>query len=117
MRVDSAGTRLIDYESPEEAQGEAGDERSDVFSAGAVLYELLTARRPSVKGAAAPSSVNKQITPELDAIVLKAIAPNPDLRSPNAATFATALRGVLATLDAAEQPGARRSGLRRLLGW
>lgn len=114
---DAAGTRLIDYESPEEAQGKAGDERSDVFSAGAVLYELLTARRPPVKGAAAPSSVNKQIAPALDAIVLKSIAPNPDLRCPSAATFAGELRAVLAALDAGEQPTAKPSGLRRLLGW
>ena len=115
--ADGAGMRLIDYESPEETKGGSGDERSDVFSAGAVLFELLTGRRPSARGAAAPSTSNPQVPPALDQIVLKAIAPNPDLRYAAAVTFANELRGVLTTLDSADEPKVKASGLRRLLGW
>jgi serine/threonine protein kinase len=49
--------RLIDYESPEEARGESPDDRSDVYSVGAILYETLTTRRPMHRGASAPSAV------------------------------------------------------------
>jgi serine/threonine-protein kinase len=115
--ADPTGTQLIDYASPEEAQGGSGDERSDVFSAGAVLYELLTGRRPSPKGAAAPSSTNPQVPSALDSVVLNAIAPNPDRRCASAATLASELRRVLQALDTADEPKPKGFGLRRLLGW
>src|SRR4029450_13123359 len=69
---DSDG-RLIDYEAPEEAQGEAPDDRSDVYSVGAILYETLTTRRPMHRGASAPSASNPNVPRELDEIVLKAL--------------------------------------------
>lgn len=86
------GARLIDYRSPEEEQGAPGDERSDVHSTGAVLFELLTARRPSPRGAAAPSASNTLVPRELDEVVLKAVAPNPERRYQSAAVFAAELR-------------------------
>ena len=93
------GMRLRDYDSPEEARGEAADDRSDIYSIGAVLYEMLTARRPSHRGASAPSGSNPHVPPELDAVALKAIAPNPESRYQSAATFAAELRNVAAVLD------------------
>jgi serine/threonine protein kinase len=106
---DESGLRLRDYESPEEGRGEAPDERSDVFSIGAILYEMLTARRPPHRGAAAPSATNPRIPPELDRIVLAAVAPNPDLRCPSAARLASDLRAIVAGLDildgAGDEPG------------
>lgn len=91
--------RLLDYLSPEEAGGQAPDDRSDIYSVGAILYEMLTAKRPHPKGAAAPSASNRHVPPELDALVLRAVAPNPDSRPQSAAAFASELRGVLALID------------------
>jgi serine/threonine protein kinase len=97
---DGDGGQLRDYESPEEARGQAPDDRSDIYSVGAILYEMLTTRRPNPKGASAPSVSNRHVTPELDDMVLRAIAPNPDSRYQTTATFAADLRAVAAALEA-----------------
>lgn len=89
--------RLRDYDSPEEAEGRSPDERSDVYSVGAILYEMLTTRRPSHRGASAPSASNPHVPEALDAVILKAVAPNPDARYQNVVTLAAELRGVLAS--------------------
>lgn len=96
---DGRGVRLRDYDSPEEARGQAPDDRSDIYSVGAVLYEMLTTRRPPHKGAAAPSASNPHVPPELDEVVLRAVAPNPELRIQSAATLAAELRSLAAILD------------------
>ncbi len=81
------------YFSPEQAQGSKADERSDVYSVGIVLYEML-AGAPPFRGdnpmavayqhvsqdAIAPSSVNADVPASLDGIVLKAMAKNPEER-------------------------------------
>lgn len=85
---------LADYPSPEEARGEPGDDRSDVYSVGAVLYELLTAKPPHPRGAAAPSATNLRVPISLDTLVLQAVAPNPASRPATAAAFASALRAI-----------------------
>ena len=94
-----AASRLSDYDSPEEARGEPADERSDIYSIGAMLYEMLSTRRPQHRGAAAPSVSNRHVPPEVDDIVLRAVAPNPNSRLQSAATFAAELRSVSAILD------------------
>jgi serine/threonine protein kinase len=96
---DHADVKLRDYDSPEEARGQAADERSDIYSVGAVLFEMLTTRRPLHRGAAAPSASNAHVPAELDGIVLKAVAPNPDSRYQSAVTLAAELRSLLAILD------------------
>lgn len=110
---------LHDYESPEELRGERHDDRSDVYSIGAVAYELLTGRRPPVKGASAPSRWNAAVPAEVDAVLLKALAPNPASRYHGAAVLAAELRALMAALDArgvpdddvATRPASRTSSL------
>jgi serine/threonine protein kinase len=97
--TDATDARLHDYDSPEEARDMPSDERSDIYSVGAVLFEMLTGRRPLHRGAAAPSASNPHVPKELDEVVLKAVAPNPDSRYQSAATFAAELRSVGSMLD------------------
>ncbi|MFI6941529.1 Stk1 family PASTA domain-containing Ser/Thr kinase [Streptomyces sp. NPDC050418] len=81
------------YLSPEQAKGEQVDARSDLYSTGCLLYELLTVRPPFVgdspvavayqhvrEEAQAPSVFDPEITPEMDAIVLRALVKDPDYR-------------------------------------
>ncbi|MET7450501.1 Stk1 family PASTA domain-containing Ser/Thr kinase [Streptomyces sp. NPDC005574] len=81
------------YLSPEQAKGEQVDARSDLYSTGCLLYELLTVRPPFVGDSPVavayqhvreepqpPSVFDAEITPEMDAIVLKALTKDPDYR-------------------------------------
>jgi serine/threonine-protein kinase len=102
---DGRDARLRDYDSPEEAQGHAPDDRSDIYSVGAILYEMLTTRRPMHRGASAPSASNPKVPKEIDAVVLKALSPNPDSRYQSAVSFAGELRASLAVLDALDVAG------------
>jgi len=102
---DGGEARLRDYDSPEEAQGQTPDDRSDIYSVGAILYEMLTTRRPLHRGASAPSGSNPKVPKEIDAVVLKALAPNPDSRYQSAVSFAGELRASLAVLDALDVAG------------
>ncbi|MEU3058889.1 Stk1 family PASTA domain-containing Ser/Thr kinase [Streptomyces subrutilus] len=81
------------YLSPEQAKGEQVDARSDLYSAGCLLYELLCVRPPFVGDSPVavayqhvreepqpPSNFDPEITPEMDAIVLKALVKDPDYR-------------------------------------
>ncbi|CAJ1494366.1 Stk1 family PASTA domain-containing Ser/Thr kinase [[Mycobacterium] burgundiense] len=86
------------YLSPEQARGESVDARSDVYSLGCVLYEMLTGEAPFVgdspvavayqhvrEDPVPPSQRHAGIPAELDAVVLKALAKNPDNRYQTAA--------------------------------
>lgn len=90
---------LRDYRSPEEEAGEAIDERSDVFSVGAILFEMLTARKPSPRGSARPSGTNPNVPELLDDVCLRAVAPRPALRIATVADLVRQLRAVDAHLD------------------
>ena len=108
---DAQPLRHPDYDSPEEARGLPADERSDVYSVGAILYEMLTTRRPQHRGSAAPSAANRSVPAIVDEIVLKAVAPSVDSRFQSAATLAAELRVAGATLD--DGGGADSTGRRR----
>lgn len=88
------------YLSPEQARGEVVDARSDLYSTGCVLYELLSDRPPFVgespvsvayqhvsEQPAPPSQLDSQVTPQVDAVVLRALAKSPDQRYQTAAEF------------------------------
>ncbi|MDT5013839.1 MAG: eukaryotic-like serine/threonine-protein kinase [Mycobacterium sp.] len=94
----SAVIGTAQYLSPEQARGETVDARSDVYSLGCVLYEILTGEPPFVgdspvavayqhvrEAPVPPSQKHENVTPELDAVVLKALAKNPDNRYQSAA--------------------------------
>jgi serine/threonine-protein kinase len=96
------------FMSPEQIQGGKIDRRTDIFSAGTILYQLLTGEQP-FKGEGAwtvakqimqdeppsPSTVVKSVSPAFDAIVEKALAKSPAQRFATAREFAAALRGTL----------------------
>ena len=86
------------YLSPEQARGDTVDARSDVYSLGCVLYEMLTGEPPFVgdspvavayqhvrEDPVAPSKRHAGISADLDAVVLKALAKNPENRYQSAA--------------------------------
>ncbi len=105
FKPNTVEARLHDYDAPEEAKGEEADERSDVYSVGAILYEMLTTRRPLHRGSAAPSAANGHVPAELDHVVLKAVAPNPASRFQSAAVLAAELRATVALLDSRDVTG------------
>ncbi len=98
----------IQYMSPEQAWGRPIDRRSDLFSLGVVLHELLTGERlfrgdtdinvlEKVRSAevTAPSRSNPEVPQNLDAVVLKALAKEPDDRYANASDLLRDLDSVL----------------------
>jgi serine/threonine protein kinase len=85
------------YVAPEEHAGQASDTRSDIYSLGAVMFEVLTGRQRT-RGAVL-SNVNPQIPPELEQIVTRMLASNVDHRAQSAAAIAAELRSVAAILD------------------
>ena len=96
------------YMSPEQIMGLPVDGRTDVFSAGVILYQFLTGERPFAGSATTtmqkvlkqdplpPSTLNVQVPPGLDAVVGKALAKRPDERYQTAREFADALRSAIA---------------------
>jgi len=88
------------YFSPEQAKGESVDARADLYSAGVVLYELLTGRPPFrgdtpvavayqhvSEAPLPPSEINDAVPRALDAVVLRALAKDPFQRPQDAAAF------------------------------
>ena len=107
------------YMSPEQVAGRPLDQRSDIFSLGVVLYEMLTGEAPfaadSVHGIMyqvlnrspqPPSARNPQLPAMIDLIVAKATSKNPDQRYDNAQDMAQDLRDCMET-QSTKSPNAR----------
>jgi len=102
----------VSYLSPEKVQRGLSDMRSDVYSLGIVLFEMLTGKKPFDgespiqiaymhvnENVAAPSTLNPSIPSELDEIVLKATANNPDKRFKDAGAMHEQVLALLTKLD------------------
>ena len=110
------------YLSPEQAQGHAVAATSDLYSIGIVLYEMLTARVPFEAESAVtialkqvsedpvpPRAINPEVSPELEAVVLRAMQKDPAQRYVDADQFIAALeevRDLPARYDEAQRTGA-----------
>jgi serine/threonine-protein kinase len=93
------------YMSPEQIEGQRVDRRSDIFSAGIILYQFLTGQKPFTGEGAwtvarkilqedppMPSTLNVEVPREYDRVVAKALTKNPEGRFATAREFAAALR-------------------------
>ena len=96
------------YLSPEQARGEAVDARSDIYSLGCLMYELVTGQPPFIgdspvavayqhvrEQALPPSQRNADVPPALDAIIMKAMAKNPANRYTTAGEMRTDIERAL----------------------
>jgi beta-lactam-binding protein with PASTA domain len=95
------------YLSPEQARGQSVGPRSDLYSMGVVLYEMLTGQLPYTGGSAVeiamkhvndqpvpPSELNRLVSPAMEQVVLRALAKDPELRYRSAREMADELERV-----------------------
>ncbi len=110
------------YMSPEQIKGERPDQRTDIYSLGVTLFEMVSGRPPFKADSAMtlmmmhindpvpdPKKLNPDVPDDLAAIIHKALAKNPNERYQSAAEMAAALRKLLARLNStasAELPAA-----------
>ena len=115
-RLTEVGTAVgtVAYMSPEQARGEPIDARSDVFSFGAMLYEMTTGVRPFAGSTSAvmfdallnreplpPRALRPEVPAELDRLICRALVKNRDARLQSAAELLGALKRLKGTAEAA----------------
>src|SRR5262249_28995126 len=106
LTASQLGTPL--YTSPEQARGYPGNERSDLYSLGVILYEMVTGIQPfrgdtPVEGLSQPLNVtptspvllNPNVPPSLTLVILTALAKDPNARFSSASTMTAAIAEAL----------------------
>jgi eukaryotic-like serine/threonine-protein kinase len=119
----------IDYMSPEQASGSAVDFRSDQFSLGSVVYEIVTGQRPFHRGTGAetlaaiiadgpkpPRAVNPQTPVALEAIICRCMAKEPEKRYGSTDELASAFREILDSLPSRKTRSGATAANHRLRG-
>ena len=121
-------TGTLPYMAPEQLRGAPADTRSDIWSAGAVLYEMATGRRPfegwlatavaadiQHKAVTRPTQLNTTLTPRLEEIILKCLEKDPDHRYQSVKELAVDLRRLTApsTVTAVEPVPAKTTRVPR----
>src|SRR5687768_4997550 len=128
---DAANTELgvamgtLSYMSPEQAAGEPVDHRTDIWSLGVVLYELVTGQKPfsgdsrqaTINGIlsnepVAASELNPTLPAELDQVLNKALEKDRELRYQTASDFRADIRRVLRTIDSSPSSSSGRTRAR-----
>lgn len=120
MTQTSAVVGTAQYLSPEQARGEVVDHRSDLYSAGCVLFELLTNRPPFTgdspvsvayqhvrEDPPAVSDFNNRVSPAMESVVAKALTKDPAFRFQSAHEFDQALQRALQGVPVDEAPTAQ----------
>jgi response regulator RpfG family c-di-GMP phosphodiesterase/tRNA A-37 threonylcarbamoyl transferase component Bud32 len=112
------------YMAPEQFRGGAADERTDIYAAGVLAYEVLCGRRPFTEAAGdleaqildtpppPPSAVAPQLPAALDAVLGRALAKDPAQRYASAREFLEALRGAYKPKGVAGNLGALRRAIK-----
>lgn len=112
ITVSGTGVGTPDYMSPEQAQGQPIDQRTDIYSLGVVVYQMLTGDVPFhaetpmavmlkhiVETPPSVRSLNPAISPEIDQVVMQAMAKSRDDRYTHAVDFAAAFEAALNSAD------------------
>jgi TolB-like protein/tetratricopeptide (TPR) repeat protein/tRNA A-37 threonylcarbamoyl transferase component Bud32 len=124
-----AGTILgsLPYMAPEQLRGETDDSRTDVYSFGAMLYEMATGRRPFEKGRSEAlmfeilhgttrpvRSLRPEAPPELDRLIDSCLSKDPALRPASAGAVSATLRGIRESARRGIEPEPTRDVIRSL---
>jgi len=129
--VPGAVMGTLSYMSPEQARGRELDRRSDIFSLGIVLYEMVTAELPfkgetpldtmhaiAYEEARPVTMVRRHLSPELHRIVFRCLRKNPDDRYPDAHALAADLRRLKHSLETGTAMGLTAGArIRNMIDW
>ncbi|WP_262056846.1 serine/threonine-protein kinase [Streptomyces sp. STR69] len=106
------------YQPPEQAQPGSGiDERADVYSLGALGYEMITGTVPGAPGQVVrPDRLRPDLSPEVQRALLRALEPDRERRWPTARAFAEELERLAAEAAPAHKPHGRHRGVAMMAG-